>query len=164
VKLNLDTIRTEIDEYLKSSGFVVFYGFARSDEAKVVDWDTEHHPDYKEFLDAARQLDVKLVVLHQRAFDASVIDRALQEMEDSEVELDDRRTLEARLKELAKYDGFTCSLELSFDYQDTMYVFDLDAEWYAEFSDLLVQLDIGFDADSEEDDEEGPYGGYYSKN
>ncbi len=164
MKLNLDTVRTEIDDYLKNSGFVVFYGFARSDEARVVDWDTEHHPDYKQFLDVARQLDVKLIVLHQRAFDAAIIDRALEEMESSEVEFDDRRTLESRLRELAKYDGFTCAVELSYEYQDTMYVFDLHAEWFEELGDLLAQLDLGFDIDEDEDEQDESYGGYYSRN
>lgn len=164
MKLNLDTIRTEIDQYLQSAGFVVFYGFARSDEAKTVDWDTERHPDYKQFLDVARQLDVKLIVLHHRAFDASLVDRALEDLEDAELEHDDRRTIESRLRELSKYDGFTCALELSFDYQDTMYAFELEAEWYVELTDLLMQLDLGFDPEADDEDEGDAYGGYYSKN
>jgi hypothetical protein len=164
VKLNLDTIRTEIDQYLQTAGFVVFYGFARSEEAKTVEWDVERHADYKQFLGVARQLDVKLIVLHHRHFDASLVDRALEDIENAELEYDDRRTIEARLRELSKYDGFTCALELSFDYQHTMYTFDLEAEWYSELSDLLVQLDLGFDPDAEDDDEGEPYGGYYSKN
>lgn len=164
MKLNLDTVRTEIDDYLKSAGFVVFYGYARSEDARVVEWDTERHPDYRQFLEVATQLGIKLVVLHQRSFDAAVIDRALQEIESGEMELDDRRTLEARLKELAKYDGFTCSLDLSFDHQDTMYVFELNAQWFEELSDLLSQLDLGYEFEEEDEDQDESYGGYYSRN
>ena len=164
MKLNLDTVRTEIDEYLKSSGFVVFYGFARSDDAKAVDWDTENHPDYKKFVECAKQLDVKLVVLHQRSFDATVIDRAIEEMEGSDVEFDERRSLEARLRELSKYDGFTCALELSFDYQDTLYLFEVHADWYEELSELMEQFDFGMDLDEDEEEEDESFGGYYSRN
>jgi hypothetical protein len=162
MKLNLDTLKNEIDAYLKKSGFAVFYGFARTDVTPEIDWDTAHHPDYRKFLDVAKQLEVKLVVLHQRQFNAAIIERAVEEVQSSGLEFEDQRSVESRLRELGMYDGFTCAVELSFDYQHNMYVFELRTEWYDELHDLLDQLDIGIDPEDDDDDE--TYGGYYSKN
>ncbi|MBC8166387.1 MAG: hypothetical protein H7Y20_11005 [Bryobacteraceae bacterium] len=162
MKLNLDTLKTEIDDWLKKTGFVVFYGFARTDVTREIDWDTEHHPDYKLFVDVAKQLEVRLVVLHQRQFNAAIIERAVEEVQASSLEYEEQRRIEGRLRELGMYDGFTCAVELSFDYQENMYVFELRTEWYDELHDMLDQLDIGIDPDEEDNDE--TYGGYYSKN
>jgi hypothetical protein len=164
MKLNLDTLKTEIDDYLKKSGFVVFYGFSRGlDDVPEVDWDTVHHPDYKMFLEVAKQLGTKLVVLHHRQFNSAILDRALEELATAGFEFDDQRQLESRLRELSMYDGFTCAIELSFDYSGTMYAFELRTEWYNEVNEILDQLELGGD-DDDKDDGEGGFGGYYSKN
>jgi hypothetical protein len=162
MKQNLDTLKTEIDNYLKQSGFVVFYGMSRSiDEAPEIDWDTAHYPDYRQFLEVAKQLSARLIVLHHREFDSEIIDRALDQLEGTSVEYEDRRHIEARLRELNMYDGFTCVIELSFDYQDVMYMFELRTDWYNELNDILEQLDIAPDGEADDDD---TFGGYYSKN
>ena len=56
MSLNLDTVHHEIEDYLKSAGFAVFRGFARTPDTITVDWDTDRYPDYKAFLDVAKQL------------------------------------------------------------------------------------------------------------
>lgn len=163
MKQNLDTLKTEIDAYLKDSGFVVFYGLSRSiDDTPEIDWDTAHHPDYKQFLDVAKQLGAKLVVLHHREFDSEIIERALDQLESTSFELEDGRHLETRLRELNMYDGFTCVIEMSFDHQDVMYMFELRTDWYNELNDILEQLDMA--PDDDESDDDGTFGGYYSKN
>ena len=51
MKLNLDTLKAEIDEHLHSSGFIVFYGFSRGLEGMPeVNWDTVHYPDVGKIL------------------------------------------------------------------------------------------------------------------
>lgn len=164
MKLNLDTLKNEIDEYLKKSGFVVFHGFSRGlDDVPEVDWDTAHYPDYKMFLNAARELGTKLIVLHHREFNAAVIDHALDELNSAGFEYEDQRQFESRLRELRMYDGFTCAIELSFDHSGVLYVFELRTDWYNELNDILDQLEIGGD-DRSGEDEDSSYGGYYSKN
>jgi hypothetical protein len=163
MNLNLDTLKTEIEEHLKKSGFLVFYGFSRGlDDTPEVDWDTFRHPDYKQFLEIAKQLGAKLVVLHHREFSSSIIDRALDEIASAGFEYDEQRQYETRLRELAMYDGFTCVIEMSFDHNSTMYVFELRTDWYNEMNDILEQLDLG--AEDDLDDEDDTFGGYYSKN
>jgi hypothetical protein len=132
------------------------------DERPEVEWDTLHYPDYKQFLDVARQLGVKLIVLHHRDFDSAITDRALEELESSGLEYQEKRQAEQRLRELAMFDGFTCMIELSFDHAGTVYVFELRTEWYNELNNILDELDMRAELENEED--EGPLGGYYSKN
>ena len=49
--LDLETLRTEIQAYLDESGAAVFHGYHRMiDTLNQVSWDTEQHPDFREFL------------------------------------------------------------------------------------------------------------------
>ena len=163
MKQNLDTLRTEIETHLRDSGFLVFHGLSRSiAEKPEIDWDTAHYPDYKAFAGIAKDLGVRLIVMHHRQFDSDIVDRALEEVQESGYEYGDQRQIETRLRELAMYDGFTCVVELSFDHEGVMYVFELRTEWYEELSDILDQLDMT--PDDEDDDDDETFGGYYSKN
>ena len=160
---NLDTLKTDMDAHLKANGFVVFYGSSRGFvERPVMDWDVERYPDFKDFLAVAQQLGVKMVVFNHREFTSSVIDRALEELQDASYEYEDQREVERRLRELRMYDGFTCALEISFDYQAMSYAFELRTEWYTELNEMLDELDMFPDED--EDDSNDPLSGYYSKN
>ena len=165
MKQNLDSLKTEIASYLEDKGFVVFHGFSRGfDETPEVEWDTFHYPDYKEFLQVAKQLGVKLIVLHHREFTSAIIDRAIDELSGSGLDYQDQRQIEQRLRELAMYDGFTCMIEMSFVHDDTVYVFELRTDWYSELNVILDELDMQSGADSDDDEREDPLGGYYSKN
>ena len=160
---NLDTVKSEIDNYLRKSGFVVFHGFSRGmDQHPEVEWDTRRYPDHKDFLAVAQELGVRLVVFHHREFSAAVIDRALEEMQSAAYEYEDQRDVERRLRELRVYDGFTCAVELSFDYNKITYYYELRTEWYTELNLILDELDMFPDED--EDDDDTPLSGYYSKN
>jgi hypothetical protein len=160
---NLDTLKSEIEAYLKSHGFVVFHGFSVGMlERSEIEWDTVHYPDFRDFLNVAKQLDVRLIVFHNREFTASIIDRALDDLQDAAYDFDDQRDAERRLRELRVYDGFTCALELSFVHENLAYVFELRTEWYSELNNILEELDIM--PEDEEDSDENPLSGYYSKN
>ena len=81
MKLNLDSLKTEIDDYLKENGFLVFHGFSRSlEDMPEIDWDTKRYPDYKQFLHIAKRLDVRLIVLHHREFSSEIIERAIDDL------------------------------------------------------------------------------------
>lgn len=166
MKINLDSVRGEIETYLTKNGFLLFHGFSRRvGDMPEVEWDSNQYPDYKRFLNVARELGVRLIVMHHREFDSEVIDHALEELPATGYEYDEQATLERRLRELNVYDGFTCAVEISFEHQATLYVFELRTEWYNELNEILEELDLGIGVESSSDDEdESPLGGYYSKN
>ena len=54
MKVNLDSLRGEIQGFLESRGIAVFHGCPRgSADVPSVYWDTDRHPDYHSFLAAA---------------------------------------------------------------------------------------------------------------
>ena len=69
-----------------------------------------------------------------------------------------------RLRELRAYDGFTCAIELSFDENGRVFMFELRTDWYEEFSDLLDEIDSAIPHAEDDEPDEGPIGGYFSKN
>ena len=159
---NLDTLQSDIDDHLKSKGFVVFRGQARGSlNRSEVEWDVERYPDFREFLNVADQLGIRLIVFHNRQFSSAVIDRTLEELEASGYEYEDQREIERKLRDLRVYDGFTCALELSFDLGGLTYIFEVRTPWYSDLNDLLDELDIMPEGEDEDDD---PLSGYYSKN
>jgi hypothetical protein len=156
MKVNLDTLKTEIEAYLQENGFLTFHGFSRNGEDEAfIEWDTSRYSDYKQFLHLAKRLEVRLIVLHHRDFSAEIIDA-------TGLEYEDRRTYEQKLRELGVYEGFTCALELSFDYDGKVYLFEIQADWYRELNQILDELTVNGEPGNGED--EDPLGGYYSKN
>jgi hypothetical protein len=160
MKLNLDSLRPEIQDYIESHGMAVFHGLPRGDEAPEVYWNVETHPDYRTFLATAEAAGVRMVTLYANEFDADVIDEAMERLNESGLEREDRRALELRLKEMRGYGGFTCQIELSFDLAPRVYVFDLRTDWFEDLNEMLHRID---DARDERDGEE-PLHGYFSKN
>ncbi len=166
MKQNLDSLKEEIEAYLHEEGLTIFHGYSRVlDTAPTIFWDTDSEPDYKDFVAAAKSVGTQLMVLHHQEFSSDEIEHALEGLEDSEMPLEEYRKIERRFSEMQAYDGFTCSLELSFDYGSRIYIFDLRTEWYDEFTDLLDELQMltGSITENEEDDDT-PMSGYFSKN
>lgn len=160
--LDLETLRTEVQAYLDELGVAVFYGYHRMpDTLNQVAWDTETRPDFREFLSAAQQAGAKLFVFHHQAFSLDQIDEALDELEESDFTRDEKRNFESRLRQLRAYEGFTCSLELSFSVDGLTYVFELHTEWYDALAEILAELDAAKEGEAEDD---GTLGGYFSNN
>ena len=161
---NLDSLKDEIERYLLQNGFNVFYGQSRLlDSLPIIYWDCDRYPDYRSFLTVAKSAEVKLVVFHQREFTPDHLDDAVDRLESAGMPHEEFRSIERRLKELRVYEGFTCAVELSFDHEGRIYVFDLRTEWYEELSDILEEIDM-MGAEADADDDEGPIGGYFSQN
>jgi hypothetical protein len=164
VDLNLDTLKQEILEFLNASGFAVFHSIPGGLEGfPIVLWDTERFPDYQMFLDVARQSGIKLILLAVREFESSDLDDLLAQLDDCELTREERRDYESRLRELRIFTGVTCSLELAFDYQSRLYVYEVQPDWYEEF--MGVEEEIA--ARASDDDgpmEDDSLGGYFSKN
>ncbi len=163
MKPNLDNLRQEIARALAEQGFVVFHGAWRQNASRpVADWDTGAFPGYRDFLAVAREAGVKLIGFRHLEFSTAMIEDAMEQLEESEMPPDERQQIERRLRETRGYDGFTCALGLSFDLDGRTYMFDLYTDWYADFLSCLDDIDNYLPEDDEE--EEDPMGGYYSRN
>jgi len=164
--LDLETLRKEMQAHLEKSGMPIFFGHHRMLDSLIqVSWDTEGHPDFREFIETGRKSGAKLVVFNPASFQLDQIDEALEELETADFTREEKRHFETRLKQLQAYEGFTCSLQLSFALEGRLYLFELRTDWYDSMRDILNELEVASDPFSdEEEEEEGPIGGYFSNN
>lgn len=159
---NLDTLKREILEYLETGGFAVFRSSAGSLEGlPMVLWDTEHYPDYQAFLAVAGHAGVKIVLFGAAEFESSDIETLVGQLGECELTRKERREYESRLREMRIFEGVTCSLELAFDYNSRLYVYEVQPDWYEEFLDIEDEI---LSRVSEPDVEDDSLGGYFSKN
>lgn len=142
----------------------VFYGHSRFDEFAIY-WDTDRHPDFREFLVVARGSGATLVVFAEQQFSRQRIDDALYQLDDCDLPQEEARNLENRLRQFEGYEGFTCQLEISFDIGTNTYVFEMDTDWHNAFGQIVAEIKAFLPGPDDEDDgEAGPIAGYFSNN
>lgn len=161
---DLDSLKTEIPAELESRGLAVFHSLPRVYDPNLIHfWDIENYPDFRQFLDIAEKLAVKLVVYSHHQFSTGIVDDAMARLQDAELSREERRAFERRLRDMRGYDGFTCGIDLCFEYQNRIYLFDLRTSWYSEMLDLLDEIDDALPEPPDEDEDE-EMGGYFSRN
>jgi hypothetical protein len=166
VDLNLEALKGEILDYLEGSDFAVFHSHAGGlDGLPLVTWDTERYPDYRVFLEVARKVGQKLILFAVREMDAAEVDEILEELEETELTREERRELEGRLRAARRHAGATCALELAFDYNSHLYVYEARPDWYEDFLDACDEIHAVLPAaDDEEEGGTHGLGGFYSNN
>ena len=149
-------------QYIKSENIILFRSMSRAaDQVRFIDWDTDHEPDFRRFLECAMSLGVRLIHFHNREFRSQHREEALAMLEDLGLSREAKRELERRIRDLAIYEGFTCAVELTFDYEGRVYLYEMQTEWYEEWQDILDDLELGSEIDG---DEAAGFGGFYSNN
>jgi hypothetical protein len=168
VDLNLDTLKREMLDYLGASEFGVFRSHPGAiDSLPIITWDSETFPDYRMFLDAARKAGQKLILFASRALEEDEVEEAEEEFQESETaDPEEARDFERRIREARRHIGSTCSIEMSFDYNSHLYVYELRPDWYEEFIEAVEELTSPYsmDEDDAEGDEHDGLGGFYSNN
>jgi hypothetical protein len=160
---DLESLRAEMEAYLEDSGLAVFHGHHHLPDSLVqVSWDTERHPNFRDFLGAAQKAGVKLFVFHSESFSLDQVDEALDQLEETDFTREEKRSYEARLRQLQAYEGFTCAVELSFSLDGRVYVYEAHTDWYQSLNEIVAELDAALE--EEEDESDGSMGGYFSKN
>jgi hypothetical protein len=166
VDIDLDTLKSEILQYLEASGFAIFRSHPGELEGlPLVCWDSERFPDYRMFLETAQKVNARLILFAAREFEAIEMEEELEELEDCDLTRDDRREFERRLREFRKHEGVTCSLELGFDHNSRLYVYEVRPDWYDEFLELSDEIAASLPEHREDGEEGGTgMGGFYSNN
>ena len=161
--LNLDTLKREILGYLDEAGFAVFRSSPGTIDgvAGSMIWDAEEHPDYQEFLQVASKVGVKLIVFASREFEATDLDELVEQLDSADLPRDEDREYRSRIRDLRIYQGVTCSIELAFDFDQRLYIYELRPDWFDEFLELDEEVIARVSDDEMGDD---TLGGYFSKN
>ena len=71
----------------------------------IVLWDAERYPDYQMFLETARKTGAKMILFASSEFECTEIDDAVEELDECDLTREERRDLEARLRELRVHRG-----------------------------------------------------------
>ena len=163
MRQDLEALKQQIEVALERRGCMVYRGLSRIEQdGPVVAWDTGRHPDADAFLDVAQRLGVRLVVLHTQELSGEMIEEAREKLGAARLERDEHRECEGQLKRLEGYAGFTCLIELSFDYEGRTYIYEVTTPWYQEFDRLIDDLEEALEISS--DGDPGPMPGYFSNN
>lgn len=164
--IDLDTLKSEILQFLEGSGFAIFRSHPGELEGlSLVCWDSERFPDYRMFLETAQKVNVRMILFAAREFEPVEIDEELEELEDCELTREDRRVYERRLREFRKHEGVTCSLELGFDHNSRLYVYEVRPDWYDDFIELSDEIAASMPGHGDDEEEGGSgMGGFYSNN
>ena len=143
--LNLETLKGEILDYLAASEFGVFRGHPGGLEGlPIIPWDSESFPDYRMFLETARKAGQKLIMFASREFEEEEILEALEELETTETDRDQQREFEGRLRAARVMSGHVCTVELAFDYNSHLYVYEARPDWYDEFLEACEEITAMF--------------------
>jgi hypothetical protein len=165
--VDLSQLKTEILAALAEDGFATFFSDSGLSGSEVVYWDTARHPAIRDFLAVAKKTGCALIVFYERIFSQFSIDDTLERLEGSEMGREEKRSYELRLRELQKFEGFTCELEVSFTYGQNVYQYQARTDWFVEFESIFADVAVGepdmYDED-EDDGDEGHISGYFSKN
>jgi hypothetical protein len=163
--LDLTAIKAEILTNLEQQGFATFYTDSSVEGMNIIYWDVRRHPSIAEFLNTAKSAGSTLVTFYERTFSQVSIDDTLERLEEAELGREEKRSYELRLKELQKFEGFICELEVSFPYGSSIYQFQVQTDWFEEFETIFADVAVGeADLYDSEEDDEGPISGYFSKN
>lgn len=165
MNINLATLKSDIQQYLLSSDFAVFRSHPGALEGfNTIVWDTEAWPDYRVFLDTAKKSGATLILFASREFEEDEVLEATEEMDSLQLERDERREMEARLKAAKRHIGEVCSLELAFSHGSQMYVYEVRPDWYDEFLDNVEEIEALFTGGEDGGDAGDGLGGFYSNN
>ena len=163
--INLETLKGEILDYLAASEFGVFRSVPGGLEGlPIVSWDTDTFPDYRMFLDAARKAGQKLILFASREFEEEEILEALDELESSGLDRDEQREYESRLRSARRHVGSTCVVELAFDHNSHLYVYEARPDWFENFLEACEEIGAIFPGSDDEDEPNESLGGFYSNN
>jgi len=163
--IDLEKTRVDVEAYLQEKGIPVFFGYDQMSDGMIhVSWDTERHPDFREFVTSASKAGVKMMVFHAESFSESSIDEALDQLEICDFTREEKRNYEKRLKALQGYEGFTSLLSMSFTLDGRIYQFELHSDWHDTLEDIWMELDAASGEMPEEEGSDGTVGGYFSNN
>src|SRR5262249_153519 len=99
MKNNLDTLTTEIPEHLKPQGLGIFRGIVNElHEQRLVFWDVDNNPDYRQFVECAVAAGVKLMIFNFRHFEKAMAEDALERLEECDLPREEQRSLNRRIK------------------------------------------------------------------
>jgi hypothetical protein len=128
-KDSLRQMAGEIISYCKEQDLRVFCGFVGGREDRNVYWNVEDDSNWISFLEVAKSLDAKFIYLNLSPFEEFQVDEAL------ETEDEDKRKIESYRSKV----GLLACIDVAFLYGSIFHIFQSQADWFKEFSELTSE-------------------------
>jgi hypothetical protein len=168
-ELDLKRLRSEMVDYIHQAGLSVFYGIRTPKEDEHTYWDVGSYPDWRQFIDVAKESGAKLVVFSSADLDGDELDQAIEKLEECDLAPEDRRQYLKQFEGLRKRVGQTAWVRAAFEHAGHWLAYQLSTPWHEEFESALDDLEMYFPYDELEDEEEGEeegnsHRGFFSRN
>jgi hypothetical protein len=163
---DLDRLKGEVLDYLRAAGLPIYYCFGMPGEEGFAYWDTEQHPDWRQFTDVAREAGARMFLFSSREFADEELMSARETLGEVEMADNDREDAGDFLNTLRPNVGKIAWLRISWQQDGRRFAFERVAPWYDKFLDLMDEIGGALPelSEEEEDDAPGGRGGFYSLN
>ena len=143
MKPNLDILKPEIELYLEETGLAVFYGYPRPLEPlrRSIGIATSIRTIGCSFNPRGRPARSSSSFI-SASFSPSRSTTRIEKLHACELPPQESRQFEERLNDLRAYEGSVCAIELSFDHEGRVFLFDLRTEWFDEFSEMQDEIQL----------------------
>ena len=140
---NLESLCDQIESYLQQKEIVIFRSEARSGTILpgAVYWDTMEYPDFRNFVDTALALKVRLLTLHETRFGERDLEEMLFLLSETPIGLEEKKQLERQLSLMEDACGSVGRVELTFDFSGRTYVFEYSTDWFEEYESLTDEIE-----------------------
>ena len=165
----IDRLKDEVLDYLRTTGSPIFHAIGLPGEEGFIFWDAAQYPDWRQFIDVARESGARTFLFSSRALDAGELDGARETLDEVEMADAARREAVEFISTLRPQVGHIAWVRIAWQQDGRRFAYERVAPWYERFLDLLDEVsdylpELSADHDEEDDDEPGGKGGYYSLN
>ncbi len=164
-ELDLDRLRSEMMDYMRDTGLPIFYGLGTPEEDDYVFWDTAAFPDWRQFVDVAKESGARLLLFSSQALTDTDLEQAIEKLGECDLNREDRGFFMRQFEQLRKHVGQTAWVRIAFEHSSRWLAYERTVAWHEEFRSALDDLEAFLPVAEEEEEEEGDSGrGFFSRN
>lgn len=164
-ELDLDPLRSEMMDYMRHTGLPIFYGLGDPEEDNYTFWDARAFPDWRQFVDVAKESGARLLMFSAETFADADLDQALEKLSECDMNTEDRHYYLKQFEVLRKRIGQTAWVRIAFEHAGRWLAYERTAPWYDEFRSAVEDLEALLPIVEGEEGEEGESGrGFFSRN
>lgn len=151
-------------DYLRHAGIPVFHAFGIENDDEFTYWDSNSFPDWRQFVDVAKESGARLMLLATETFDESDLDLGFEKLEECEISADGRREFTRQFETLRKHVGQTAWVRLAFDHSGQWLACEFIAPWHDDYELAMEELNSFIPLDFDEEELGDSDRGFFSHN
>ena len=164
-ELDLDRLRSEMMDYMRDTGLPIFYAVGAPEEDDYIFWDTGAFPDWRQFVDVAKESGARLLVFCSQALTDGELEQAMEKLSECDLNREESGFYLKQFEALRRRIGQTAWVRIGFEHSGRWLAYELSVPWHDEFRSAVDDLEAFLPMAEEEEEEEGDSGrGFFSRN